>query len=67
MSDNNINLVLDEVEKVIKGKREIIEKVFMAICASGHILLEDNPGSGKTTMAKAPHVSMQLWNLVSST
>ncbi len=53
MSDNNINLVLDEVEKVIKGKREIIEKVFMAICASGHILLEDNPGSGKTTMAKA--------------
>ena len=53
MLNNKINDVLDEVEKVIKGKRDIIEKVMMTICASGHILLEDNPGSGKTTMAKA--------------
>ncbi|MCR4845507.1 MAG: MoxR family ATPase [Eubacterium sp.] len=53
MLNNKITDVLDEVEKVIKGKRDIIERVMMAICASGHILLEDNPGSGKTTMAKA--------------
>ncbi len=54
MSENkNLTEVVDEIEKVIKGKREIIEKVFMTICASGHILLEDNPGSGKTTLAKA--------------
>lgn len=49
----NIDDVIEEIEKVVKGKKEVITKVLMAICASGHILLEDNPGSGKTTMAKA--------------
>ncbi len=41
----------EEVSKVIKGKEEVIEKVIMAIMASGHILLEDVPGLGKTTLA----------------
>lgn len=45
--------VVDEIKKVVKGKDEIIKKVLMAIYASGHVLLEDNPGSGKTTLAKA--------------
>ncbi len=45
--------VVEEIKKVIKGKDEIIKKVLMAIYASGHVLLEDNPGSGKTTLAKA--------------
>ena len=49
----SLNDVIIEVEKVVKGKQEIVVKVLMAICASGHILLEDNPGSGKTTLAKA--------------
>ncbi len=40
-----------EVSKVIKGKEEVIQKVIMAIMASGHILLEDVPGLGKTTLA----------------
>ena len=43
--------VLDEVEKAVKGKRECITKVFAAILAGGHILLEDVPGVGKTTLA----------------
>lgn len=42
-----------QVKKVIVGKDEIIEKVWMAILARGHILLEDVPGVGKTTMALA--------------
>lgn len=42
-----------EVAKVIKGKEVVIEKVIMAIIASGHILLEDVPGLGKTTLAMA--------------
>ncbi len=42
-----------EVAKVIKGKDEVILKVIMAILGSGHILLEDVPGLGKTTLAKA--------------
>ena len=47
------NRVVDEVEKVVKGKRDIIIKVYAAILAGGHILLEDIPGVGKTTLATA--------------
>ena len=50
MSDNQ---VLSEVAKVIKGKNDIIEKIFATILAGGHILLEDIPGVGKTTAAMA--------------
>ena len=41
-----------EMNKVIKGKDDIIVKIIMTVLASGHILLEDNPGLGKTTLAK---------------
>ena len=43
--------VMREIKKVFIGKDEIIEKVLMAIYAGGHILLEDAPGVGKTTLA----------------
>lgn len=43
--------VIKEIKKVFIGKDEIIEKVLMAIYAGGHILLEDAPGVGKTTLA----------------
>ena len=43
--------VIKEVRKVFIGKDEIIEKVLMAIYAGGHVLLEDAPGVGKTTLA----------------
>ena len=43
--------VMREIRKVFIGKDEIIEKVLMAIYAGGHILLEDAPGVGKTTLA----------------
>lgn len=43
--------IIDEVSKVFIGKDEIIKKVLMAIYAGGHILLEDSPGTGKTTLA----------------
>lgn len=43
--------IIDEVSKVLIGKNEIIEKVLMTIYAGGHILLEDCPGVGKTTLA----------------
>lgn len=45
--------VIDEVEKVILGKDECVEKVMAAILARGHILIEDIPGVGKTSMALA--------------
>lgn len=53
MTTENRRLVLEEVKKVIKGKEDIVEKVFMAILAKGHILIEDIPGVGKTTLALA--------------
>ena len=39
--------------KVITGKDEVIEKIIIAALCSGHVLLEDIPGTGKTTAAKA--------------
>lgn len=43
--------ITGEVRKVIIGKNEVADKVMMAILARGHILLEDIPGVGKTTLA----------------
>lgn len=43
--------VISEVEKAVVGKNEVIEKIMTAIVAGGHILIEDTPGVGKTTMA----------------
>ena len=45
--------IIQEVEKAVVGKSEVIEKIMMAVLAKGHILVEDMPGTGKTTMALA--------------
>ena len=47
------NEILRQVQTVIIGKDEILAKVLMAILSGGHILLEDVPGVGKTTLALA--------------
>jgi MoxR-like ATPase len=39
--------------RVIRGKRDVLELLTAGILAGGHVLLEDNPGLGKTTVAKA--------------
>lgn len=44
--------LIDEIEKVIRGKRQQVEYVLTCLFAGGHILMEDNPGTGKTVMAK---------------
>lgn len=43
--------IVKEIGKVLVGKQEIVEKALMAVYAGGHILLEDYPGVGKTTLA----------------
>lgn len=48
-----INQTIMEIEKVIKGKRDVISFVLMTILADGHVLMEDIPGVGKTTLALA--------------
>ena len=45
--------ILAEISKAFIGKNEIVKKVLMTIYAGGHILLEDCPGVGKTTLAVA--------------
>ena len=58
--NNKIDAVLTEVQKVIIGKNAVIEKVLMAMLADGHILLDDVPGVGKTTLAVALAKTMGL-------
>lgn len=48
-----INSVRQEINGVVIGKEQVVDKVLMAMLAGGHILLEDIPGVGKTTMALA--------------
>ena len=45
--------VSENVEKVILGKPDVVELVVVALVARGHVLIEDVPGVGKTTLAKA--------------
>ena len=54
--------ILSEIGKVILGKDQQIRKVLMAILAQGHILLEDVPGTGKTTLANAFAKTLGLQN-----
>jgi MoxR-like ATPase len=50
--------IIDEVEKVIIGKRSVIEQVVVAILCEGHVLLEDVPGIGKTMLARSVAASL---------
>ncbi len=56
MSDNNHSAKLlkltENIEKIIRGKKQQIKYVITALLSRGHILLEDNPGAGKTVLAK---------------
>ncbi|MCC7392443.1 AAA family ATPase, partial [Candidatus Sumerlaeota bacterium] len=45
--------IVDNIEKVIVGKRRAIIHVVAALLAGGHVLLEDVPGTGKTSLARA--------------
>lgn len=45
--------IISEINRAFIGKNDIIEKVLMTIYAGGHVLLEDCPGVGKTTLAVA--------------
>ncbi|HTN46930.1 MAG TPA: MoxR family ATPase [Flavipsychrobacter sp.] len=48
----SIQQLITQIEKVIRGKRPQIERVITCLLAGGHILMEDNPGTGKTVLAK---------------
>lgn len=52
--------LIANIEKVIVGKREVIEKALVALFCEGHILLEDVPGIGKTMLAKSIAKSLNI-------
>lgn len=54
--------IIKEVNKAFIGKNDIVEKVLMTIYAGGHVLLEDCPGVGKTTLAVAFSKALGLSN-----
>lgn len=50
--------VIENVEKVIRGKRSVVEVSILALAADGHLLIEDAPGVGKTMLAKSIALSI---------
>lgn len=58
--NNKIEAIRNEVRKAIVGKDEVIDRTLTAILAGGHILLDDIPGVGKTTMSVAFSKAMGL-------
>ena len=63
MQDNNnptqiARRIIDNVSKVIVGKRPVIEQALAALVAQGHLLVEDVPGVGKTMLAKSLSTSI---------
>ena len=54
--------LVDNIDKALQGKREIVGLVTAAMLAEGHVLLEDAPGTGKTSLAKALAATVQGTN-----
>lgn len=52
--------ILDNLKRVIVGKDQVLEMVLITLLARGHLLIEDVPGVGKTTLVKALAKSMDL-------
>jgi MoxR-like ATPase len=51
--------LMDNIEKVILGKRDVLETIVAALLARGYVLIEDLPGVGKTILARAIALSIQ--------
>jgi MoxR-like ATPase len=52
--------LVENVEQVIVGKRQVIEYILVALLCEGHVLLEDVPGSGKTMLARSIATSLGI-------
>ncbi|HOK62663.1 MAG TPA: MoxR family ATPase [Soehngenia sp.] len=55
-----IELLMDNLNNAIVGKKDVVENVIIALISNGHLLIEDVPGVGKTTLAKALAKSLDL-------
>ena len=55
-----VKRIEENIEKVIIGKNSVVKNILKGILAGGHILIEDIPGIGKTTLVKALAKSLNL-------
>lgn len=60
MNNEKALLLLENLNRVILGKKGVLELVLITLLAEGHLLIEDAPGVGKTTLVKALAKSMDL-------
>ncbi|MBQ9391189.1 MAG: AAA family ATPase, partial [Lachnospiraceae bacterium] len=60
MTRDTLTQIINEIKKVIHGKDDVIKNVLATILAGGHVLLEDIPGVGKTTLAVAFSKALSL-------
>ncbi len=51
--DKRVSLLKSNIEKIITGKEEVVKMAIVCLLAKGHLLIEDVPGVGKTTLAQA--------------
>jgi MoxR-like ATPase len=58
--NERVHKLKENIEKRVVGKGDVIDKIIIALLSGGHILLEDVPGVGKTTLAKALADSLAL-------
>ncbi len=58
-SSEILNKITRNIEKVMRGQSGSIRKLLIALISGSHVLLEDNPGTGKTTLAKALSQSIE--------
>lgn len=64
----DVSQVLEQLDTILLGKRDQLELAVACMLAKGHLLIEDVPGTGKTTLAQALGVTMGLgWNRVQFT
>lgn len=60
MNNKKAHMILDNLKRVILGKDNVLENVIISLLARGHLLIEDVPGTGKTTLVKALSKSLDL-------
>ena len=65
---NRIDQLVTNMERVIQGKQDVIRSVITCLLAEGHLLIEDVPGTGKTSLARALAASLDMtWNRIQFT